>query len=366
MVIVMRLQFFELVASLVLAVSFISLVSVEVYADTVMLSNGDRVTGEVTNTQDGKLTVISELMGTVEIPLKAVVSLQTKELLTATFSNGDRITGRILGEREEIRVTREDQSAVTRTFSELEAVRDANNQLAYERRLERRSNPGWLDFWSLEADVGLASAQGNAHTTTVNSGATAQRTTGLDETTLDLEQIYSTQESREPFGTTANSMRGGAHYQRNLSSHFFFFGAAGVEFDEFQDLDLGTLLGGGFGWQVIKNERHSWDIGAGGNWYREKFATDLVRNSGEINLSEESDHKVNTLLRIHQGFYFFPNLSQSGEFRIRATAGVELRVTDLLAFTFLVSSRYLSNPLPGHKKNDLLISTGLRFRWVQD
>ncbi len=363
---IMNYRHFDSLWKMILAGVFLAFVTSYVSGDSIVLSNGDRVTGQVTDSTDGKMTVKSELMGDVVIDIKDIVSIETDEPLPTTFADGEKVVGKIATEGEQVKITRDNQSQVTRTLSALEGIRDADNQQAYERELERQRNPGWLDFWSIEAELGVAAAKGNADTTTINSGALVRRTTGFDRTTLVFEQIYSTQRTTEAFGTIANAISGGVRYERNISTGLFVYTGASFDIDEFQDLDLRTVLGGGLGWHVIRSDRHTWDVGGGGNWNREKFSTGLLRNSGEVNFYEESDHKLTRALRAYHGFYFFPNLSERGEYRFRVRAGVDFNLNSHLALTIVLSDKFLSNPLPGNKRNDLMYSTGIQFRWAQD
>lgn len=334
-------------------------------ADTVILTNGDRVTGKLVNTADGKLTVKTEFMGDVSISLDGVVSIKTDAPVTVTFDDGAKVTGAVVTAGEQVRVVENEQTKSERKFSALVAVRDEENQRTYEREQERLTNPGWLDFWSVGANLGAATARGNARTTTLTSGALIERKTGFDKTTLTYEQIYSTQSTTEPSGATANAISGSARYERDLDKKLFVYTGAGFDFDEFQDLDLRTVLGGGLGWHILDNDRHKWDFSAGGNWNREKFSTGLVRDSGEINVLEKSEHQLSNALRIHQGFSFSPNMTERGEYRFNARVGADIKLNNHLALTLLVSDKFLSNPLPGNQKNDLLLSTGVQFNWAQ-
>ncbi len=354
----MKIRTGKLVMGSILAVSLL-------HADTVVLSNGDRVTGKVIDTADGKVTVKTNLMGEVHIDKKGIVSIETEEPATVTFADGTKSTGTVVTKGEQVEVIQQNQKKVARAFSALEAVRDADSQRKYEREQKRLTNPGWLDFWTVDADLGIASARGNARTTTINSGAKIQRATGFDKTTLTFEQIYSTQSTTEPTGTTANAISGGASYERNLTKKLFAYTGASFDYDQFQNLDLRAVLGGGLGWHIVDTDRTKWDFGAGGNWNREKFSTGLVRNSFEFNLFEKSDHQLTKALRVFQGFSLFPNMSDRGEYRYRLRIGTDFTLNSHLALTMLVSNKYLSNPLPGNKKNDLLFSTGIKFTWSQ-
>lgn len=335
-------------------------------ADTVVLSNGDRVSGAIVTTADGKLTVKTEFMGEVKIDRKAIVAIEVEEPVVVTFEGGERVVGRVKTEGERVKVIQEDGSEVARPLAAFQAVRTSELQRKWEREQKRATSPGWFDFWSLKADFGLASASGNARTTTVSSGTVLERVTGFDKTTLRFKQIYSTQQTQEPKGVTANAVTGSARYERNFGKALFVYGSGVFDFDQFQDLDLRSAIGGGLGWRIIRTDKHRWDFGAGSNWNREKFSTGLIRNSAEANFNEESYHELTKMLSFYQGFSIFPNLTDRGEYRFTARLGADLRINTHLSVTFRINNRFLSNPIEGNKKNDVLMSTGIQYTWAQE
>lgn len=334
--------------------------------DVIELANGDRVTGEILTSGADTLTVKTELMGDVTIQRSGIVSIRSEQPLNVTLESGETVVGSIETREQTVRVRRQDSTEITVPLASVAAIRNNAEQAAWEREQERINNPGWRDFWSGAADLGLATARGNARTTTVSTGFNASRETGFDRTRLNFSQIYSTQNTTEPYGATANRINGGVRYDRDISGRLFAFGFGDFTFDEFQDLDLRSVLGGGLGWKIIDTERTFFSFGAGANWAREKFATGLVRNSGELNLGEESSHKLTDTVRLFQSISVYPNLSETGEFRMDFDGGMSAKLNSFLSWNVTVSDRYLSNPLPGKKSNDLLLTTGVSFTFSQE
>lgn len=341
-------------------------VSVPANGDVIQLSNGDRVTGEILTSDAKTLTVKTELMGDVTIERSGIVSVRSEQPLNVTIEGGETVVGSIETREQTVRVRRQDSTEVTAPLASVTAIRNDAEQAAWEREQERLNNPGWRDFWSGAADLGLATARGNARTTTISTGFNASRETGFDRTRLTYSQIYSTQNTKEPYGATANRINGGARYDRDITGRLFAFSFGDFTFDEFQDLDLRSVLGGGLGWKIIDTQRTLFNFGAGGNWAREKFATGLIRNSGELNLGEESRHKLTNTVRLFQSISLYPNLSETGEFRMDFDGGMSAKLNSFLSWNVTISDRYLSNPLPGKKSNDLLLTTGISFTFSQE
>ena len=62
-----------------------------------------------------------------------------------------------------------------------------------------------------------------------------------------------------------------------------------------------------------------------------------------------------------KAFHFFPNTTNTGEFRYQLDATATTKVKNWLSWQTTYSSRYLSNAFPGFRNNDVLLSTGLRL-----
>jgi putative salt-induced outer membrane protein len=342
-----------------------SLLAVAARADRVTLSNGDRVTGRILMMDARILILKSDLMGDIKIERSAVTSIESEAPLHVTLQSGERLLGAVKAAGGFLEVGDPEAARRVVSFETVEALRTEERQRAWEREQRRRSHPPWLDFWAGSVTVALATARGNARTATLSSGASAQRTTGFDKIGLKYSQIYSAQSTRAPYGATANRVSGGVRYDRNFGARLFSYGSAQFDFDQFQDLDLRSVLGGGLGYHALKSERTFLNIDLGGAWNREKFATGLVRHSGEAVVGEESRHRVTEALNLFQALVVSPNLSQTGQFRLTFDGGATIQFSRSLSFQVTFADRYLSNPLPGLRKNDVLLSTGVTFTFEQ-
>jgi hypothetical protein len=65
-----------------------------------------------------------------------------------------------------------------------------------------------------------------------------------------------------------------------------------------------------------------------------------------------------------QNLYFYPNLSQTGEYRGTFNLGLITKMNKWLGWQNSFGDIYVSNPPAGKKKNDLLLSTGLNFSFA--
>lgn len=350
-----------------------ALAALTAHADTVTLKNGDRLTGKIVSFDEAALILKTDYAGDVKIKRDVISSVNSDEPLVVTLADGKKVEGKVATAADALRV--EAPQPAEAKLADVKAIRDTPSQAAFERELLRTTNPSWGDFWSATLSLNFAGATGNASTQTFGTGFRANRATGRDKTALYFNQIFATQSTTAPTGTTASRLSGGTRYDYNLNKKMFAFGTADFDYDRFLDLDLRSVLGGGFGWHVYKTERNYFDVSAGVTWNREKFdlsktaapggPTSLVRNSGEFLIGEESGHQVIGKLKVYQRLYLYPNLTNTGEFRMAFDAGASMPIFKFLEWTVAFNDRYLSNPPVGRKKNDLLYTTGLSVSFTQ-
>jgi putative salt-induced outer membrane protein len=98
---------------------------------------------------------------------------------------------------------------------------------------------------------------------------------------------------------------------------------------------------------------------------REFFATGLRRTSGEALLGDELSWKLNDRLSLKQKMSVFPNMSEAGELRVNFDLTTVTALWKWFGWQFTVSDRFLSNPVAGRRKNDVLFTTGLRLTFAK-
>jgi putative salt-induced outer membrane protein len=333
------------------AVAFAALAS----ADQVVLKNGDRITGAVVKKDEKSLTVKTDLFGTVTVDWDKIESLRTDKPVTVQLSGGEAVKGELV-----IRDSAAEVAGRQVPAAEVAAVRDSSEQRTYERLLR----PSWLDLWAGNATFGFAGTSGNADTMALTLGTNATRVTRGDKTAVYFNAVRASALVGRVSATTAQAVRGGWAYSRNLTSNLFVNTFNDYENDRFQSLDLRFVLGGGFGYIAWKGERGRLDVLGGGAFNRESFAANeqrpaFIRRSGEAYFGDDFTWKMNSITSVYQNLRVFPNVSTGGEYRLNFDSGVTSKLLRWLTWNAAISNRYLSNPAPGRQQNDILYTTGL-------
>ena len=120
------------------------------------------------------------------------------------------------------------------------------------------------------------------------------------------------------------------------------------------------------GHHLIKNERTLFDIFGGASLNKEFFSTGLNRSSGELLIGDEFTKKLTKSFSVSQKLVFYPNMSDIGEYRLNWDSSAITRLSKWLSWQITLSDRFLSNPVDGRKKNDVLYTTGLRLTFARD
>jgi len=327
-------------------------------ADQIVLKNGDRLTGTIVKS-DGKTIVLkSDLVGEVAIALDNVETVTADKPLYVTLNDGRTVSGLVTAKNSQFEI-KSNSGVVAVERSAVAVVRSGAEQRAYESTL----NPGWLEQWNGGADVGLSLTRGNSATTNLALGMAMSRETANDKTSLYAASIYNRESTSGVSRTVANTFRFGARYDRNINRDWFGYGFTDLEHNGLQDLNLRWVLGGGIGYHAIRTERTKLDLLGGLDMSREFFdGDDNDRTSLEAQLGQTLTHKLTPRLALTEQLFFFPNLSEGGDYRINFDASLVADVTRRIGWQVTVSDRYLSNPPGGFKQNDLLLTTGLKVK----
>ena len=336
------------------------LLSSTAWADQVVMKNGDRVTGTIIK-QDGKtITVKTDNFGIVTAPWDKVASLQSDQPVNVVLKDGKTLVGTVASSEGKVEIATKD-TKVDVSPGEVTAIRNADEQKAYERLL----SPGLLQLWSGGGSLGWAGTEGNAQTLTFTTAFNAARVTNTDKISLYFNVIKASALINGQNASTAQAVRGGIGYNRNVNPRLFVNVFNDYEYDKFQSLDLRYVLGGGFGFHAVKNKRSVLDFLGGADYDHARFSTPLTRSQAEAFWGDEYTLKLTGASSLTQSFRMFNSLSDTGAYRMNFDLGVATKLKKWLSWNLALSDRYLSDPVPGRKPNDWLYTTGIGMTFAR-
>jgi putative salt-induced outer membrane protein YdiY len=244
---------------------------------------------------------------------------------------------------------------VESSVSEVKSLRNPAEETAYEKTL----HPGLLQGWKSGLNAGFALTRGNSATKNLSLAFTAIRQTSNDKLGLYENSVYAANDATGAVPhTTANTAGGGFRYDHDITKKVFGFGATDFFADALQDLNLRSVFGGGAGYHAIKDDTTMLDLLAGLNYTHESYTT-FSRNFAALTLGEELTHKLGKSTLLNEKALIFPNLNSVGDYRGTFDFATVTKISKRLGWQNAFSDIYVTNPPPGKKKNDVVLTTGL-------
>ena len=338
---------------------FITLTSAAL-ADQVVLKNGDRLSGVIVKSDTKNLVLKSKFAGEVTIQWPAIDQITSDQPLHVALTSGQTAVGKLTTRDGQFEIAAAN-GMVAAAKDNIALIRNDAEQSAYEQSL----HPGWGENWDAGANVGFALTRGNSQTKNLAIAFKAERKTLHDKLRLYANTVYATNDAPGATpSTTANSQQGGARYDHDITPRMFVFVSGDFQADSLQTLNLRSILGGGLGFHVIKREKTTLDLLAGANYTHESYDP-FSRSIGAATIGDEFTHKIGANTDITQNFYFFPDLTNTGEYRGTFNFGTVTKISKWLGWQNSYGDIYVSDPPLGKKKNDIVFTTGLNISLIR-
>jgi putative salt-induced outer membrane protein len=345
------------------------------FADQITLKNGDHLTGTIVKSDGKTLVLHTEFAGDVTVQFAAITQITTDKALHVALKNGQTVVGPITTNDGNLEVAGKSGTPVEAPKDSVVAIRNDADQLAYEKAL----HPNLLQGWNGGANVGFSLTRGNSQTENLSLAFTAARATKNDKISLYTNAVYGTNQLATP-STTANTEAGGIRYDRNINPRMFAFVGVDLMSNALQELDLRQVFTGGLGLHAVKSDRTTLDFLAGINYTHETYSNGpevvpvttpptftsygVTNRFAALTLGQELTHKLGKSTLLNEKLYFYPDLSQTGNYRGTFDLGLVTKISKWLGWQNAFSDIYVSNPPEGAKKNDIVLTTGLNFTFT--
>lgn len=344
------------------------------FADQVTLKNGDRLTGTVVKSDGKTLVLHTDALGDVTISFAAITDIKTDQELHVTTKGGKTAVGPVSTSDGKIEIATKTGGTVEAAKDDVTLIRNDAEQAAYDKSL----HPGLAHGWNGGANIGFSIARGNSQTENLALAFNAVHPTLNDKITLYASSIYTKSDTPPPPTVSANLEQGGLRYDRNINPKLFVFAAADFQANALQYLDLRGVYTGGFGYHAIASPATTLNFLGGVNFTHETysngallqttppiFASYGVTNKfAALTLGQELTHKLGKSTVVTQNFYFYPDLSDTSNYRGTFNLGTVTKISKSFGWQNQFGDIYVSNPPIGAKKNDLVITTGLNYTFT--
>lgn len=229
------------------------------FSDTVLMNNGDRVSGKVVAISPESIQFVTEYAGAITIQRGHVRAIETEGELVLKTGESESAPGRLVITGESQAIERSGLIEPTATETVLRAAPTLEALESAIKEAEKATRP---DIWKGTVDSGLSIRRGERDTFDANAAFSATRTVPKNTLTLKLTAAYG--EADDTLNTQRAAASGKWQFYPLAERRFYYYATSGMEHDLGRQLELRSSAGGGVGYLFIDGERRklSGDIGS--------------------------------------------------------------------------------------------------------
>ena len=314
------------------------------YADSITLSNGDSIQGQLVSMENGKVVFNSELAGKISVDQKSINSMNLST--DADFLLAD---GRVVKTTGEI------------TATSLKLSGKAQNDISTLTAI----NPGppALPKLSGNITVGVTSSHGNTYAESGSVSAEINNETEKGVTAADFT-YYSTR-SEDTNGvkyTTEEFFTAGAKPEFNLSEKTYGFLDARYKTDHIADLDeriIGTI---GLGRRLYKTEIFKLNADIGLSQVHEKYTVNDISDTNDdlsVRLGYNLNWKINPRLSFKHNLEYYPSTKNFSDYYLTTKAEFRYKFSDQVYGSFKTLLDFDATPAVNSASTDIKYILGL-------
>jgi putative salt-induced outer membrane protein YdiY len=335
-------------AWLLFALAVACATSIESFADTLLMDNGDRLSGRITRVDKGKITVATDYAGEVNVDVGKIRSLESDQLMTYSVDKKQHIYGSLSADNGRLRLHPEDGG------EPVDVVFDVHRFVVPGRVTGRE----WK--FTGHANIGGSDVRGN----TVTSRAR-----------VDAEMVAQRENFRVIAGTTVNHATDHhqetesnvllhAKYDRFITLKHYGYGNTTLEHDRFKDIRLRSTVGAGRGYDVFASPQTNLSVEGGLSFVHTDFYSTSEDNYPALRLAARFDrYLIPRRLQLFHTSEIFVGLDGLRKSFAHTKTGLRLPLRANLMASLEYDVDWDGNPSPGNQTTDRTVVFSLGYHW---
>jgi putative salt-induced outer membrane protein YdiY len=323
------------------------------FADELLFTNGDKLTGKVERVVEGKIVFKSDVAGEVTIDFSKIQTFSTDEPVKVHLSDGTVFSQRIEQSQQDRFGIAGDSMLSAQEFA-LSSIASINPPV--------KPAPKWTGSVS----VGLTSTHGNTTTESHNAGVDLSKRTEKDRTQLNADYGRASNENPDTGEkiTTEDWWKTKAKYDYFFTKKFYGYLDGRYETDKIAELDRRVILGTGGGYQVVESKDINFSVESGIASLYEKYEN---RTNSTHNLSAQLgyhfDKNLFAGLKFINDLTYYPSTKQLSDYYLTTTAELRAPFSKRMFTNFKVIFDYDTTPALGKGSTDTkyIFGVGMNF-----
>jgi len=226
------------------------------------------------------------------------------------------------------------------------------------RALAQAPPPEPVPLWDVQLGGAFVGTTGNSDTSSFGANFEAHRRWPVWTFDALATAVNTTTDGEQ----TAAQYIAGMRVKRKLTERIAATSGLRFERDVIAGLDLRSMLDGGLAYALIKQPQWTLDGLTSLAWVHEDRTTGDTKDSAEGVLTL-LDKYTFANGETTQRFTFYPNFTDSTDYRSEAEIAVQASMNKKLALKFGFLWRYDHLPVPGHERSDTTTTASIVARW---
>ncbi len=325
-------------------------------ADTLVLTDGSRIEGELVQIHKGKYHYKTAFAGDpLEIPQEQVVRLVSSDPIVLRTESGEIFEGPAASETEgEVTVRSSSGTVVTPLETIAAGWMPGDPDPIVEDQLRK---------WAFSVGAGVSGKSGNSENTSISMSANA-----VLEGPHDRLNIYGSYNYQETDGSRSEDEQiGGMKYTNFFTERLGWYLREELEHDTIEGIDFRSTSAGGLEYKFIDEDRLTLDGNAGLSYRYESYTDPLVEDNGFAGL----DFGLNLMWqfadwgKLNTKLTYTPSIDDFGNylFTHESTVNFPLGTSDFWIMSLGLTNQYNSEPSPGRDELDTTYFARLILSW---
>jgi putative salt-induced outer membrane protein YdiY len=336
--------------AVVLGLAFVA----QAHADTVVTTDGSRLVGTIEQLVEGKLHLMTEFAGRLEIDVAKVRSIATDGTVHVALESGDRLVGTVdESDDPDGTVVNTAMGAIGVSVASIKAVWPEgaeDPQVAAVRAQLEEEKKALEPKWTATIEAGAMHTEGNTDTLAARGKLDVRR-----KTVEDLLRFYlSADYYEENDSRTRNEYKGGVRYANNITDRWNWYTRLELEYDEFENLDLRTLAAVGAGYYWLKKPNHELETSFGVGYRHEAYAGGETYDDFVLDLGLDYRLDIASWAQFTHTTIYSPEVEDFDNYRLTLDTALAIPMADSDIWKLKVgmTNEYNSRPQPGVDRLD--------------
>lgn len=328
--------------------------------DQVETLDGGILTGTIKSISETTITLSTSYAGDLTLKRNQIKGFDTDQTVFIRLKSGTTLEGKVHhGGNGQLVISGRDATMTTKTTAIAESWQSEATDPQLVRSEQERE--ALKRKWSYEAALDIVGKKGNSD----QFGASVQLAATLESVDDTLKFYASLDKETKNEVDTANEIILGSEYTAYFADPWGWYVRGEVERDDFEDLELRTLVGAGLNYRVLNEKTHSLELRSGLGYRYESFNDGTNENSPTLDFGLAHKWQFVDWAKMTNHLTYTPAINDFTDYLFTHDSGINIPIgfSNFWNLRFGLRNDYKSMPASGREKLDTSYYSRLQLRW---